>query len=148
MLRLTKYHLERVLPRLFGDHSNVIFVSPALPPICQESDNTELLKHLEQKVPHFTSNHQGGNPAVGFSPVHCFGAADSTTRFVYYVVHRTRSVHRGSIIGKTAARRILCNKINESKMGQAAKLVVVTADGYAYERPDGVSVVHLFTLGP
>lgn len=31
-------------------------------------------------------------------------------------------------------------------IGQAVKLVVVTAaDGYAYERPDGVSVVPLFT---
>ena len=30
-----------------------------------------------------------------------------------------------------------------------AKLVVVTAaDGYAYDRPDGVSVVPLFALGP
>ena len=34
-------------------------------------------------------------------------------------------------------------------MGRAAKLVVVTgADGYSYERPDGVSVVPLFALGP
>ena len=34
-------------------------------------------------------------------------------------------------------------------MGRAAKLVVITAaDGYAYERPDGVSVVLLFALGP
>lgn len=40
-------------------------------------------------------------------------------------------------------------KIDESKMGQAAKLVVVTAaDGYSYERRDGVSVVPLFALGP
>ncbi len=50
-----------------------------------------------------------------------------------------------------AARSLLTvrNKIDESKMGQVAKLVVVTAaDGYAYERPDGVCVVPLFTLGP
>ena len=34
-------------------------------------------------------------------------------------------------------------------MGRAAKLVVITAaDGYAYERPDGVAVAPLFTLGP
>ena len=40
-------------------------------------------------------------------------------------------------------------KIDEKKMGRATKLVVITVtDGYAYERPDGVSVVPLFTLGP
>ena len=50
-----------------------------------------------------------------------------------------------------AARSLLAvrAKIDEKKMGRAAKLVVMTvADGYAYERPDGVSVVPLFTLGP
>ena len=50
-----------------------------------------------------------------------------------------------------AARSLLAvrAKIDEEKMGAAAKLVVITvADGYAYERPDGVSVVPLFTLGP
>ena len=50
-----------------------------------------------------------------------------------------------------AARSLLAvrGKIDESRMGRAAKLVVVTAaDGYAYERPDGVSVVPLFALGP
>ena len=50
-----------------------------------------------------------------------------------------------------AARSLLAvrRKIDESKMGNATKLVVITAaDGYAYERPDGVSVVPLFTLGP
>ncbi|WP_419840370.1 ATP-binding protein [Candidatus Poriferisodalis sp.] len=40
-------------------------------------------------------------------------------------------------------------KVDETKMGRATKLVVVTAaDGYSYERPDGVSVVPLFALGP
>ena len=50
-----------------------------------------------------------------------------------------------------AARSLLAvrAKIDEKKMGAAAKLVIMTvADGYAYERPDGVSVVPLFTLGP
>ena len=50
-----------------------------------------------------------------------------------------------------AARSLLAveRKVDESKMGPAAKLVVVTAaDGYSYERPDGVSVVPLFALGP
>ena len=50
-----------------------------------------------------------------------------------------------------AARSLLTvhAKVDEAKMGRAAKLVVVTAaDGYSYERPDGVSVVPLFALGP
>ena len=50
-----------------------------------------------------------------------------------------------------AARSLLAvkRKIDESKMGPAAKLVVITAaNGYSYERPDGVSVVPLFALGP
>ena len=50
-----------------------------------------------------------------------------------------------------AARSLLAvrRKINESKMGPAAKLVVITAaDGYAYERPDGISVIPFFALGP
>ena len=45
----------------------------------------------------------------------------------------------------TAVRR----KIDEKKMGEPAKLLVVTAaDGYAYQRPDGVAVAPLFSLGP
>lgn len=50
-----------------------------------------------------------------------------------------------------AARSLLTmhGKVDETKMGRAAKLVVVTAaDGYSYERPDGVSVMPLFALGP
>ena len=50
-----------------------------------------------------------------------------------------------------AARSLLAlrRKIDEAKMGRAAKLVVITAaDGYAYERPDGVTVAPLFALGP
>lgn len=50
-----------------------------------------------------------------------------------------------------AARSLLAvkRKVDESKMGPASKLVVITAaDGYSYERPDGVSVVPLFALGP
>ena len=50
-----------------------------------------------------------------------------------------------------AARSLLTvsRKVDESRMGPPAKLVVVTAaDGYAYDRPDGVSVVPLFALGP
>ncbi|MCY4067644.1 MAG: DUF4143 domain-containing protein [Acidimicrobiaceae bacterium] len=52
---------------------------------------------------------------------------------------------------EAAARSLLAvaRKVDESRMGPAAKLVVITAaDGYAYDRPDGVSVVPIFTLGP
>ena len=50
-----------------------------------------------------------------------------------------------------AARSLLAvsKKIDETRMGKPAALVVITAaDGYAYQRSDGVSVVPLFTLGP
>ena len=50
-----------------------------------------------------------------------------------------------------AARSLLVvsKKIDETRMGKPAALVVITAaDGYAYQRSDGVSVVPLFTLGP
>ena len=42
----------------------------------------------------------------------------------------------------------LRNKVNLDKTGEPAKLVVVTAGGYAYERPDGVAVAPLTTLAP
>ncbi len=35
-----------------------------------------------------------------------------------------------------------------SAVGEPAKLVVVTATGYAFERTDGVAVVPITTLGP
>ena len=50
-----------------------------------------------------------------------------------------------------AARSLLVvsKKIDETRMGKPAALVVITgADGYAYQRSDGVSVVPLFSLGP
>ena len=50
-----------------------------------------------------------------------------------------------------SARSLLAvsKKIDETRMGKPAALVVITAaDGYAYQRSDGVSVVPLFTLGP
>ena len=50
-----------------------------------------------------------------------------------------------------AARSLLAvrKKVDESRMGEAARLMVVTAaDGYAYERPDGVVVAPFFALGP
>ncbi len=50
-----------------------------------------------------------------------------------------------------AARTLLTvhDKVDETKMGQAARLAVITAaDSYSYQRPDGVCVVPLFALGP
>ena len=42
----------------------------------------------------------------------------------------------------------LRNKVNIDKTGEPAKLLVVTASGYAHERADGVTVVPITTLGP
>ena len=49
-----------------------------------------------------------------------------------------------------AARSLLRlrNKVDTKRMGTPAKLLVVTATGYSYERPDGVSVVPVTALGP
>ena len=50
-----------------------------------------------------------------------------------------------------AARSLLSvkGKVDETKMGAASKLLVVTAaDGYSYERPDGVAVAPMSALGP
>ena len=44
--------------------------------------------------------------------------------------------------------RAVSEKVDERRMGPPAALVVITAaDGYAYKRNDGVTVVPLFTLG-
>ena len=42
----------------------------------------------------------------------------------------------------------LRNKVNLDKAGEPAKLLVVTAGGYAYEREDGVAVAPLTALAP
>jgi predicted AAA+ superfamily ATPase len=42
----------------------------------------------------------------------------------------------------------LKEKIDTSKVGDPAALVVVTGDGYAHTRPDGVHVVPVGTLAP
>jgi len=49
--------------------------------------------------------------------------------------------------GAQALRRLVA-KLDLAKTGTPAKLLVVTAGGYAYERPDGVSVVPITSLGP
>ena len=49
-----------------------------------------------------------------------------------------------------AARSLLRlrDKVDTERMGQPSKLAVITASGYGYERPDGVSVVPVTALGP
>ena len=42
----------------------------------------------------------------------------------------------------------LLAKLDRTRTGDPAKLVVLTAGGYTYERPDGVAVVSLTSLGP
>ena len=42
----------------------------------------------------------------------------------------------------------LVAKLDRTRTGDPAKLVVLTAGGYGYERPDGVAVVPLVSLGP
>ena len=49
--------------------------------------------------------------------------------------------------GAQALRRLVA-KLDLAATGAPAKLLVVTAGGYAYERPDGVSVVPITSLGP
>ena len=44
--------------------------------------------------------------------------------------------------------RRLRDKLDRDKTGDPAKLMVITASGYAYERPDGVCVVPITALGP
>ncbi len=49
--------------------------------------------------------------------------------------------------GARALRR-MCDKLDHTKTGPPAKLMVITASGYAYERPDGVCVAPITSLGP
>ena len=50
-------------------------------------------------------------------------------------------------MGAESLRRLLA-KLDRAKTGDPAKLVVITATGYAYERPDGVAVVPITSLAP
>lgn len=42
----------------------------------------------------------------------------------------------------------LRDRVDTSIVGLPTKLVVLTAFGYAYDRPDGIAVVPITTLGP
>ncbi len=41
-----------------------------------------------------------------------------------------------------------CEQIDTTRVGEAAKKLVITPSGYGYERPDGVTVLPLTALGP
>lgn len=49
-----------------------------------------------------------------------------------------------------AARSLLRlrDKVDTSRVGEPSKLLIVTATGYGYDRPDGTSVVPITALGP
>ncbi len=49
--------------------------------------------------------------------------------------------------GAGSLRRLLA-KLDRARTGDPAKLVVITATGYAYERPDGVAVAPITSLAP
>ena len=54
----------------------------------------------------------------------------------------------GSLIERATARLIeLANKLDQSFLPDHAMLIVLTAERYAYTRPDGVHVVPLACLG-
>ena len=60
-------------------------------------------------------------------------------------------VKLGSGTRLDAAARSLtkaCQQIDLSRMGEPAKKLVITAEGYGYDRPDGVSVIPITALGP
>ena len=44
--------------------------------------------------------------------------------------------------------RRLRDKVDTDRVGVPAKLAVITAAGYAYDRPDGITVLPITTLGP
>ena len=49
--------------------------------------------------------------------------------------------------GARSLRRA-CEQIDTSRVGEPAKKLLITGEGYGYERPDGVSVLPVTALGP
>ena len=49
-----------------------------------------------------------------------------------------------------AARSLLRlrNKVDTTRMGEPSKLLIITATGYGYDRPDGTTVLPITALGP
>ena len=54
----------------------------------------------------------------------------------------------GPIDAAAASLLKLKDRVDTAKMGAPSKLLVITATGYAYERPDGVTVAPVGALGP
>jgi len=54
----------------------------------------------------------------------------------------------GAVDGAAAALLRLAGRIDADRHGPPAALAVITGWGYAYRRPDGVSVIPIGTLGP
>jgi len=55
---------------------------------------------------------------------------------------------RDAIDKAAAALHRLRARVDSASQGTPSRLIVVTATGYAFERPDGVCVVPITTLGP
>ena len=49
--------------------------------------------------------------------------------------------------GARALRRLRA-KVDRARTGDPARLIVITAGGYGYERPDSICVVPITSLGP
>jgi predicted AAA+ superfamily ATPase len=54
----------------------------------------------------------------------------------------------GAVDDAARSLRRLAQRVDTTRLGQPAALVVVTGWGYGYRRPDGVSVVPIGVLGP
>ena len=54
----------------------------------------------------------------------------------------------GDIDGAARSLLRLKSKVDTGQVGDPSKLIIVTATGYGYERPDGTTVVPITTLGP
>ena len=44
--------------------------------------------------------------------------------------------------------RKACEQMDAARVGEPAKMLVITASGFGYERPDGVTVLPVTAIGP
>ena len=56
----------------------------------------------------------------------------------------------GTSAVEEAARSLkrLQDKVDTDRIGTPAQLAVITVTGYAYDRPDGITVLPITSLGP
>ena len=54
----------------------------------------------------------------------------------------------GAVEEAARSLRRLRDKVDTDRIGTPAKLAVITATGYAYDRPDGITVLPITSLGP